>query len=196
MRCFPTKHALELFLAGDEYSGITRTARTQFARDLAAGDALGRIDDFQNREAAAVADVESFAGNAVDFLKRADVRIGDIEHVDVVAEAGSVRCGVVRAEDIDMGQSTASGVENPRNEMSFDAMMLAAFLGGSGSVEITEGHVLEPGVDLVIRQNLFEYELGFTIRIDGRLPMVFGDGNDFGFAVDSCGGRKNEFLHA
>src|SRR6266849_3291819 len=149
MRCFPTKHALELFLAGDENSGITGTARTQFARDLAAGDALGRIDDFQDREAAAVADVESFAGNTVDLL----------EHVDVIADAGSVRCGIVRAEDIDMGQSTASGVENPRNEMSLHAMMLAAFLGGSGSVEIAEGHVLEAGVDLVIRENLFEYEL-------------------------------------
>src|SRR6266851_6735829 len=159
MRCFPTKHALELFLAGDEDSGITGTARSQFARDLAAGYALRRIDDFQNREAAAVADVESFAGNAVDLLKRADVGIGDIEYVDVIADAGSVRCGVVRAEDIDMGQSTASGVENPRNEMSLHAMMLAAFLGGSGSVEVAEGHVLEPGVDLVIRQNLFEYEL-------------------------------------
>src|SRR5260370_952822 len=182
MRCFPTKHALELFLAGDEDSGITGTARTQFARDLAAGDALGRIDDFQDREAAAVADVESFAGNAVDLLKRADVGIGDIEDVDVVAEAGSVRCGIVRAENIDMGQSTAGGVENPRNEMSLDAMMLRAFLGGSRSVEITEGHVLEPGVDAVIRENLVEYELGFTIGVEGRFPMVFGEGTDFGCA--------------
>src|SRR5260370_39682769 len=159
MRCFPAEHALELFLAGNENSGITGTPRTQFARDLAAGDAFGRIDDFQDRKAAAVADVESFAGNAVDLLKRADVRIGDIEDVDVVAEAGSVRCGIVRAEDIDMGQSTASGVENPRNEMSLHAMMLTAFLGGSGSIELTEGLVLEPGLDLVIIENLVEYEL-------------------------------------
>src|SRR6266851_7027658 len=159
MCCFPSEHALELFLAGDENSGITGTARTQFARDLAAGDALGRIDDFQDREAATVADVESFAGNAVDLLERADMGIGDIEHVDVIADAGSVRCGIVRAEDIDTGQATASGVENPRNEMSLHAMMLAAFLGGSGSVEIAEGHVLEAGVDLVFRENLFEYEL-------------------------------------
>src|SRR5260370_41657238 len=159
MCCFPTEHALELFLAGDENSGITGTARAQFARDLAAGDALGRIDDFQDRVAAAVADVEGFAGNAVDLLERADVGIGDIEDVDVIGDAGSVRCGIVRAEDIDMGQATASGVEKPRNEMSFDAMMLAPFLGGSGSVEITEGHILEASVDLVVRQNLFEYEL-------------------------------------
>src|SRR5437016_2434535 len=196
MRCFPTEHALELFFAGNEDSGITGTARTQFARDLAAGDTLRRRDNFQDREATAVADVEGFTGNAVDLLKSTDVGIGDIEHVDIVAEAGSVRRGIVSAEDVDMRQSTTGGIENPGNEMSFHAMMLAALLGGSGSVEIAEAHVFESGVDLVIRQNLFEYELGFTIRIDGRLPMVFRDGNDLGFAIGGGGGRKNEFLHA
>jgi len=130
MGCFPTEHALELFLAGNENSGITGTARTQFARDLAAGDTLRRSDNLQDREATAVADVEGFAGNAVDLLKSADVRIGDIEHVDVVADAGSVWRGIVSAEDIDMGQTTASGIENTGNEMSFHPMMLAAFLGG------------------------------------------------------------------
>src|SRR6266480_7971222 len=84
MRCFPTEHTLELFLAGNENSGISRTARTEFLRDLAAGDTLRRRDNFQDREATAVADVEGFAGNAVDLLKSTDVRIGDIEHVDIV----------------------------------------------------------------------------------------------------------------
>ncbi len=95
-----------------------------------------------------------------------------------------------------MGQPTAGGIENPGNEMSLHAMMLAAFLGGSGSVEIAEAHVFEPCVKLVIGQNLFEYELGFSVGVDGRLPVVFGNGNDFGFAVGGGSGRKNEFLNA
>src|SRR5260370_21711547 len=190
MRCFPTEQALELFLAGNENGGISRTARTQFARDLASGDTLRRSDNLQDREATAVADVEGFAGNAVDLLKSADVGIGDIKYVDVIADAGSVWCSVVRAEDVDMGQTTASGIENPGNEMSFHAMMLAAFLGGSGSVEIAEAHVFESGVDLVIAQNLFEYDLGFTIRIAGRTPLVFGDGTDFWIAIGGRARRK------
>src|SRR6266702_2213669 len=142
MRGFPAENALELFLAGDENGGISRTTRTQFARDLAA-----------------VADVEGFAGNAVDLLKRADVGIGDIEHVDVIANAGSVRRGVIRAEDVDMRQATSSGIENSGNDVSFHAMMLAAFLGRSGGVEIAKGHILEPGVELIIGKNLLEHEL-------------------------------------
>src|SRR5713226_7466703 len=165
MRCFPTEHALEFFLAGNENRGITGTARTPFARDLAAGDAFRDINDFEDRNTTAVADVEGFAGNAVDLLQRADVGIGDVEHVDVVTDAGSVRRGIVRAEDIDMGQSTGSGIENTGDDVSLHAMMLASFLGGSGSVEIAEGHILESGVELVVRQNLFEYELGFSVGI-------------------------------
>src|SRR6267143_2177803 len=196
MSCFPTEHALEFFLAGDQNGRVARAPRSEFARDLAAGDALGGIDNFQDRESTTVADVEGFAGNAVDLLKRANVGIGDIEHVDVVADAGAVRCGVVRAEDIDMRQPTAGGIENPGNEMSLHAMMLAAFLGGSGSVEIAEAQVFEPCVKRVIGQNLSEYELRFSVGVDGRLPVVFGNGNDFGFAVGGGSGRKNEFLNA
>src|SRR6202007_827210 len=100
MRGLPTEGVLEFFLAGNQNRRITGPPRAEFARNFTAGDALGHTDDFENREAAAIADVEGLAGNAVDFLECAGMRIGDIEHVYVVADAGAVRCGVVRPEDI------------------------------------------------------------------------------------------------
>src|SRR5713226_6296353 len=196
MRGFPTESMLEFFLAGNENSGITGAAGTEFTRDFAASDALRCIDDLQNREPAAVAYVEGFARDAVDFLESAEVGIGDVEDVNVIADAGSVRCGIVGAEDIDMGNSAAGGIENAGNDVSLHTMMLAAFLGGSGSVEIAEGHVVEPGIGLVIPENLFENEFGFSVRVDGRFPMVFGNGNDFRFAVRGSGGREDEFFYA
>src|SRR5438105_15951084 len=98
MRGFPSEDAFEFFLAGDEHGGITGTARTQFARNLASGDALRRIDDLQAREAAAVADVESFTGNAVDFLEGADVGIGTVDHMGVIAATSSTGRGGRRAK--------------------------------------------------------------------------------------------------
>src|SRR5258708_21245556 len=95
-----------------------------------------------------------------------------------------------------MRKCPAGGIENEGDNVSLHEMMLAASLGGSGSIEIAEGHVVEPGVGLVIRQDLFENELGFSVRIDGSFEMVFGNGNDFGFAVSGGGRGKNEFLHA
>src|SRR6266571_6087323 len=96
----PAEDALELFLAGDQDGRIAWTPRSELAGDLAAGDALGDSNHFENGEAAAVAHVESFAGNAVDLLKRANVGIGDVQHVDVIANASAVRSGIVRSKDI------------------------------------------------------------------------------------------------
>src|SRR5260370_35504618 len=171
---FPSKGTLEFFLAGNENRGIAGTARTEFARDLAAGDALRGIDDFQDREAAAVADVERLAGNLGDFLKRADVGVGDIEHVDIVADAGSVGRGIVRAEDIDAGKATAGRIENAGDNVSLHAMMLAALLGASSSVEIAQGHLVESGVGLVITQNPPENDLEFSVGVEGVFAMICG----------------------
>src|SRR5467141_3886755 len=193
---FPAEGTLEFFFAGHKNCRIAGAAWTQFARDFAAGDALGGIDDLQDREAATVADVEGFTGNLADFLKRANMGIGDIEHVDVITDAGSVGRGVVSTKDIDVRQGAGGGIENARNEMSFHAMMFAALFGGAGGIEIAEGHVVEYGVGFVIRQNPFENELGFSVRIDRRFPMVFGNGNDFRLTVSGGSGRENEFFHA
>src|SRR5256885_17003957 len=105
MRGFPAEDAFEFFLAGDEHGGITGTARTQFARNLASGDALRRIDDLQDREAAAVADVQGFAGNAVDLLAGADVGIGNVPHLEVIAATRSIGRGSIPAQNTGPGRA-------------------------------------------------------------------------------------------
>lgn len=100
---FPAKHAVKLVFAGDKDGGIARAAGREFARDFAAGDALGGIEDFENRKAAAIADVEGFAGDGFNGFESADVGIGDVENVNVVADAGAVGSGVIGAEDFELG---------------------------------------------------------------------------------------------
>ena len=156
MRCLPAQCVLEFFLAGDQHGGITGAPRTQFARNFASGDVLRYLDYFEDGKATAIADIESFAANAADFLQRANVGIGDVQHMDVVADASSIRGRVVRTEDIDIRQAAGSGVENPGNEMRFHAMMLPAISRGAGGVEIPEADIFKTGISLVIRENLFE----------------------------------------
>src|SRR5580765_7178121 len=67
---FPAKGFFEFVLAGDQNSGITGPSRPEFGRDFAAGDAFGDSDHFEDRKTAAVADIVSFAGYAVDGLER------------------------------------------------------------------------------------------------------------------------------
>src|SRR5712692_6235070 len=82
MRCLPAQRSLQLFLASNQHRRITRTPRPEFAGNLAAGDSLRRINHFENRKAPAIADVEGFTGDAINFLKRAYMGIGDIQDVD------------------------------------------------------------------------------------------------------------------
>ncbi len=58
---FPAESTVKFFLAGDEHGWIAGAARRNFTGDFATGDFLGSVDDFENREAAAVANVEGFA---------------------------------------------------------------------------------------------------------------------------------------
>ena len=101
---FPAKSAVKFFFAGHQDGGIAGAARRDFARNFAAGDFFGGVEDFEDGEAAAVADVEGFAGDGFDRFERADVGVGDVEDVDVIADAGAIGRGIVRAEDFDVAE--------------------------------------------------------------------------------------------
>src|SRR6266446_5929572 len=196
MGSFPAERFLEFFLAGYQNGGIAGAARAELAGNLAAGDAIGGVNHFENGIAAAVADVEGFAGNAIDGFERADVGIRNVQDVDIITDASAVRGGIVRAENIDVRQIASGGVQDAGDEMRLDAMILAELLRGTGSIEIAEHGVLQAGIGAIVRENLFEHQLGFAVGIDGGFAMVLGNGDDFRFAIGGGGGRKDEFLHA
>ena len=179
---------MKLFLAGYQDGGIAGAAGGNFARNFAAGDFFGGIEDFEYGKAAAVAYVEGFAGNRFDRFEGAEVGIGDIEDVDVIADAGAVGGGVVRAENFDLRNNAQGSVENFRNEMGFDAMAFTALGGGTGGVKIAESGVVEAGVSAIVGEDFFEAEFGFAVGIDGIFGMVFGDGDGMRLAVGG-GGR-------
>src|SRR2546422_615898 len=61
--------------------------------------ALDSVDHLEHREAAAVAAIERHRGAAATQIgKRVGMRAHQVGHVDVVADAGAVRCRVVGAE--------------------------------------------------------------------------------------------------
>ena len=68
----PAEHAVKFVFAGDEDGGIARAAGGDFARNFVAGDFLGGVEDFEDGKAAAVADVEGFAGNVFDGFESAE----------------------------------------------------------------------------------------------------------------------------
>ena len=85
----------------------------------------------------------------------------------------------------------AGRVEHPRNQMRFRAMRFTALHRSSRGIKVPQRRVLQPRVTSIVGKNLFEYQLGFSVRIDGRFAMIFRDGNDLGFAVRRRGRRKS-----
>ncbi len=117
--------------------------------------------------------------------------VGDVEDVNVIADAGAIGRGIVRAENFELRNEPEGGIQNFRNEMGFDAVAFTTFGRGTGSIEIAEGGVVETGVGAVIGEDFFEAEFGFAVGIDGIFGMIFGDGNGVRFAVGGGGGGED-----
>jgi len=193
---FPAQGTLKFVLAGDEDGGITGPARQDLARNLAAGDFFGGVQNFQDGEAAAISDIEGFAGDGLDRFEGADVGICYIEDVDVIADAGAIGSRIIRAENFDVRNDAHGGLENARDEMGFDAMVLAALGGCAGGIEIAERGEMETGVGTIVGEDFLEAELGFAVGIDGIFGMILGDGDGVRFTVGGSGGREDEFVYS
>jgi hypothetical protein len=191
----PAEGLAEFFFAGDQDGGIAGAPRRHFARNFAAGDFFGGVEDFEDGKAAAVADVEGFAGDGFDRFESAEVRIGNVEDVDVIADAGAVGRGIVRAENFELRKETEGGVENLGDEVGFHAVGFAAFGGSASGIEIAESGIVEAGIGAIVGEDFFEAKFGLAIGIDGVFGVIFGDGDGVRLAISGGGRREDEFFH-
>ena len=84
--------------------------------------------------------------------------IDQIHHMDIVADAGAVRRGVIRAIDGQGVPFASCGLDHHRNQMGF-WLMPFTHLGinvGAGNVEIPEDYRLKAVAHAEVAQNLFD----------------------------------------
>lgn len=93
---------------------------------MAAGLFIG-VDDFQHAVAASCAEVEGAdAFGAVQPAQRAEVGVGEVADVEVVAHAGAVGCRVVAAEYPDVGLPAGRHLGNIGHQVVGDAIGVLA----------------------------------------------------------------------
>ena len=70
------------------------------------------------------------------------MRLGQIIHVNVIANAGSIRCRIVVAINLQNTALSVDRLERHGNQVGFRIVNLANFSAfiGPGSVEITKAH--------------------------------------------------------
>src|SRR5690606_27957974 len=95
----PAEFAFDSGAAGDEARGVSGAARLFDYGDLFAADGFACCDDFADAGAAAGAEVEFSADAAVEVLDGEHVGLGEVDDMDVVADAGTVGGRIVGAVD-------------------------------------------------------------------------------------------------
>lgn len=143
----------------------------------------------------AVADAKVVACAGI-FFERKDVRGGEVDDVDEVADAGAVGCGVLVAIDGDFFGLAERNFEDIGDEVGFDAVVFAKFFGGAGGVKVSQGNVVDAVNFFVPLEDLFKDEFGVAVGIDRFLRQTFVHRNFFRNSIGGAGGGEDDFFAA
>ena len=191
---FPAQHAKRERGVGHKTGRVSRTAWAHAVLHGQAGDAFDGVEYLLDRKAGAGAEVHGHAFTVAardEAFHGFDVGRGEVEDMDIVADAGAVGRGVVVAHDVEVGQSAVEGHEGAGDEMGFRIVAFAcfAFRVGTSRVEVAQGRPRDAVRAGVVGQHTLHEHLGLTVGIDGVQLEVFGDGHGLGDAVHGgCAG--------
>lgn len=187
---FPTQCLDGLFGTGDQSwrvasaSGFVLKGYFDSSHFFAGGDNLA------DRKSLAVAEVEVSTNAGREGL---DVGLSQVGDVNIVANAGAVGSRVITAQNIDVGPFSEGHLEDQRNQVGFNPVVLPEFVTCSGSVEVPERDELQPVQLMVPAKDLFKHQFGFAVRVDGPLRETLIHWNLVRWSVRGAGGTKDEF---
>src|SRR5215470_11967130 len=100
-----------------------------------------------------------------EVLECAQMRLGEILDMDVVADRRAVRGRVIGAVDLDVGPPSESGLKHERNEVSLRLVAFTDFTVGvgTGGIKIAERHPAQPIGLAIPMQCPLNRELGLAI---------------------------------
>ena len=114
----PVERRVDARHIGDQRGRITGAAAGNLDGKFAPAGAAHRLDHLEYRMAVAVAAVERGArAAAAQMRERRKMRAREIADVDVVADAGSVGCRIVGAEDVELRAAAERGLAGDLDQM-------------------------------------------------------------------------------
>src|SRR5690625_4374848 len=192
MLTMPAQFVADLRGITHEHRRITGPAARHVHRYVRAGHLAAHLDDLFHREALARAQVVGVAGAGLQGGCRQLVRPGQVAHIDVVADAGTIRRRVVVSEHLHCLAVAGSDVQDDGNQVCLRVVVFAKLFAGPGSVEVTQGRVAEPMGLAVPLQRPFDQVLALTVdtrRLDRRTLI---DRNPFRRAEQRGSGGEDE----
>src|SRR4030095_9890128 len=92
--------------------------------DRLSGDFATTLDHFAHTRAAASAEIVESTGRSVE---RENMRMGQIDNMDVIANAGAIRRFVIGPENLNMFFLSQCNLEHVWNQMRFAAVIFSKF---------------------------------------------------------------------
>src|SRR6478735_5604157 len=188
----PPKFFLDPFRGSDEPGRVAWSAWFFNRLDFSCSDFAARFDHFSYARTAARAEIVTAAGGLAESQ---NMRIGEIEDVDVIANTGSIRRVVVGSVNFDVRFFTERHLQHRRNEMRLRSMVLAKFLGCAGGVEVAQTNKFHSMNFVVPAQNFFKCEFGFAVGTDGTQLRGFINWQAIGRTKKSARRRKDDPTH-
>src|SRR5437868_12769939 len=132
------------------------------------------------------------------MLDRAGVRVGKVEHVNEIANTGSVARVVVGAQYLKIGPKAQGSFDCNGDHVRFRRMPFAdsPLRIRAGGVEVAQHARSKALVAIEVAQDLLDDELASTIRIDWALNVSLNDGCRQGNSVRGAGRGEDHFVYA
>ena len=143
---FPAKLFDGLLRPGKQSRWIASPAGFLDGGDGFAADTFAGIDHFAYGLSLAIAEVEE---PAFTRFHREHVCLGQIDDMNVIANAGAVRGGVIGAKDFAFAGLPKRDLKDIRDKVSLDAMMFTEFFACASGIEVAQRDKLQP-VNLLI----------------------------------------------
>jgi len=168
----PAKFFLDSLRGSDEPGRVAWSAWFFNRLDFSSSDFAARFDHFSYARTATRAEVVTAAGG---FAESQNMRVGEIEDVNVIANTGPIRRVVVGAVNFEVRFFTERHLQHSRNEVRLRSMVFAKFLGCAGGIEVAQANKFHSMNLVVPAQNFLEREFGFTVGTNGTRLRGFVD---------------------
>ena len=124
-----------------------------------------------------------------------------VDHVDVIAHARAVRCGIVVAEHADRSELANRDLRHIGHQVVGDALRVLAdkaALVRTDRVEVAQQHDVPLVVAHVeVGEHLLKHGLRLAVRIrGGMLRALLGDRHELRLAIDGGARGEHDVLHA
>src|SRR5271166_5598499 len=169
----PAEFLANLIAGRNKHGGIAGTARPDVCADCSTRYLACSIDNLLDRKAFTIAQIVKAAAT-VESAQRQNMRLREINDVDIIAHASPVTCRVVFAENGDLLALAERDLENERDQVELRVVIFTPCGRCAGGIKVAKACEAKAINSVEPVQNALEDEFRFTVWAawDDRLGLV------------------------